>query len=106
VLIEDVIEAVNIHKILFDHDDTHDSWPHVTLMNTTETSGGFVFQGGVIKNEDYSPLQKKLLKLLEGFCVFGYWEYYKKLLCILVEAYKTIMGLAPQFQKNSWKCSI
>jgi hypothetical protein len=40
-------------------------------MNTTETSGGFVFERGIIKNEDYSPLKKKeSLKLLEGFCVW------------------------------------
>jgi hypothetical protein len=33
------------------------------------------------------------LKLLEGFSLFGYQEYYKNLLCILVEAYRTIYGI-------------
>ncbi len=57
VLFEDVFEAVNIHKTLIDCDDTHDPWPYVTLMKTMDTSGGFVFEGGIIKNEDCSPLQ-------------------------------------------------
>jgi hypothetical protein len=28
-------------------------------MNLTETSDGFVFERGIIKIEDYSPIQKK-----------------------------------------------
>jgi hypothetical protein len=39
-------------------------------MNTTETAGGFVFEGGIIKNEELGPLQKKSLKLLEVFCLW------------------------------------
>ena len=31
--------------------------------------------------------------MLEGFSLFGYQEYYKNLLCILVEAYRTIYGI-------------
>jgi hypothetical protein len=103
VLFEDVVKAVNIHNTLIDHDDAHDPWPHVTLMNATETSGGFVFEGGIIKNEEYSPLQKELLKLLEVFCVFGYQEYYKNLLCTLVEAHKTIYGTGTSVQKKLMK---
>jgi hypothetical protein len=67
---------------------------------TTETFGGFVFEGGIIKNEEYSPLQKELLRLLESLCVFGYWEYYKNLLCTLVEAHKTIYGTGTPVTKN------
>jgi hypothetical protein len=52
VLFEDVFEAVNIHNTLIDHDDPHHLWSHVTLLNTTGTSGGFVFEGGIIKNEE------------------------------------------------------
>jgi hypothetical protein len=100
VLFEDVFDTVNIHNTLIDHEDAHNPWPQVTLMNTTETSGGFVFGGGIIKNEDYSPLQKELLKLLEVVCVFGYQEYYKNLLCILVEAYKIIYGIHTIVQTN------
>jgi hypothetical protein len=72
-------------------------------MNTTETSDGFVFEGGIIKNEEYSPLQKESLKLVEGLCVFGYWEYYKSLLCTLVEAHKTIYGTGTPVQKKLMK---
>ncbi len=99
VLFEYVFDAVSIHNTLTDPDDTHDPWPYVTLMNTAETSGEFVFEGRIIKNEDYCPPQKELLKLLEAFCVFGYQEYYKNLLSILVEAYKTIYGINTTVQK-------
>jgi hypothetical protein len=58
VLFEDVVEAVNIHNTLIDSDDPQDPWPDVILMNRTETFGGFVFKGGIIKNEEYSSLQK------------------------------------------------
>jgi hypothetical protein len=34
------------------------------------------------------------LKSFESLCVFGYHEYYKKLLCILVEFYNRISGKA------------
>ncbi len=30
--------------------------------------------------------------LFEGFCIFGYREFYKNLLCILIEVNKTIYG--------------
>ncbi len=106
VLFEDVVEAVNIHNTHIDSDDPQDPWPDVILMNRTETIGGFVFEGGIIKNEKYNPHQKELLKLLEGLCVFSYWEYYKKLLCTLVEAHKTIYVTGTPVPKNSWKCSI
>ncbi len=72
VLSEDVVEAVNIHNTLINSGDPQNPWPDVILMNRTDTFGRFVFEGGIIKNEEYSPLQKKLLKLLEGLCIFGY----------------------------------
>jgi hypothetical protein len=100
VLFEDVVEAVNTHNTLIDCDNPQDPWLYVTLMNTAETSGGFVFEGGIIKNEEYSPVKKELFKLLEGFCVFGYRKYHKKLLCILVEAHKSIYGNGTLVQKK------
>jgi hypothetical protein len=30
--------------------------------------------------------------MFEGYSIFGYQEFYKKLLCILVEVYKTMYG--------------
>ncbi len=50
--------------------------------------------------EEYSPLQKESLKLLEGLWVFGYREYYKNLLCTLVEAHKTIYGAGTPVPKK------
>ncbi len=35
---------------------------------------------------------KKLLLLFEGFCIFDFREFCKKLLCILMEVKKTIYG--------------
>jgi hypothetical protein len=69
-------------------------------MNKTGTSDGFAFKGGIIKKEEYNPLLKESLKLLEGFCVFDHWEYYKNLPCVLVEAYKTIYGTGTPVLKN------
>ncbi len=100
VLFENVFDAVNIHNRLIDRKYALDPQPSISLMNKTEISDGFVFEGGIIKNEDYSPLQKELLKLLEGVCVFGYGEYYNNLLCILVDAYKTIYGIKTTVPKK------
>jgi hypothetical protein len=36
--------------------------------------------------------KKKLLMLFEGYCIFGFWELYKIMLCILVEVNKTMYG--------------
>jgi hypothetical protein len=30
--------------------------------------------------------------LLEAFCIFGYWEFYKNLLCILVSMHQRVYG--------------
>jgi hypothetical protein len=30
--------------------------------------------------------------LFEGFCIFGFWEFFKKLFCILTEVNKTMYG--------------
>ncbi len=43
-------------------------------------------------NDDSNALQKELLMLFEGYGIFGFWESYKKLLCILVEVNKTMYG--------------
>jgi hypothetical protein len=36
--------------------------------------------------------KKKPLMLFEAYCIFGYREFYKHLLCILMEVNKTIHG--------------
>jgi hypothetical protein len=47
---------------------------------------------GIITNKEYSVFEKECLKSFESLCVFGYREYYKNLLCILVEFYYRISG--------------
>jgi hypothetical protein len=36
--------------------------------------------------------KKRSLMLFEAYCIFGYREFYKKLLCILVEVNNTMFG--------------
>ncbi len=55
---------------------------------------GFKFEKGIILDKEYNSLEKECLKSLESLCVFGYREYYKKLLCILVKLYSRISGKA------------
>jgi hypothetical protein len=71
VLFEDVFDAVNIHNTLIDCKHALDPQPSISLMNKTETSDGFAFEGGIINNQEYSPLLKESLKLLKGFYVLG-----------------------------------
>ena len=40
----------------------------------------------------YNALQKELLMLFEAYCIFGSCEFYKNLLCILVQVNKTMYG--------------
>jgi hypothetical protein len=30
--------------------------------------------------------------IFEGFCIFGFWEFFKNFVCILMEVNKTIYG--------------
>ena len=45
----------------------------------------FKFEQRFLKKDDFDGLQKECLTSLESLCVFGYREFYKNLLCILVE---------------------
>jgi hypothetical protein len=55
-------------------------------MNWTSTKqGGYTLFGHQLqKNDGIDPIKKEAFKLLEAFCIFGYQEFYKNLLCILV----------------------
>jgi len=57
---------------------------HSILFNET-----FEFEQGFLEKE-FNALQKECLKSVESLCVFGYREFYKNLLCILVEMYYQI----------------
>jgi hypothetical protein len=50
------------------------------------------------KNNGIDPIKKEAFKLLEAYCIFGYREFYKNLLCILVFTHQRVYGkesLAP-----------
>jgi hypothetical protein len=90
VLIEDLFEAITIHKELCG--EKVDPKPSISLLNKTNTFDGYNFSIGIINNDEYNALQKELLLLFEGYCIFGFGEFYKKQLCILVEVNKTMYG--------------
>ncbi len=84
VLFKDLFEAITIHKDFCGKKE-------VSLLNKTNTCDGHEFDNDIITDE-VNALQKESLMLFEGFCVFGYREFYKSLLCILMEVNKTIYG--------------
>ncbi len=62
--------------------------PSTLFLNQTDTCDGYDFNIDVFTDE-VNALQKELLVLFEGFCIFGYREAYKNLLCILMVVNKT-----------------
>jgi hypothetical protein len=89
VLCEDFIEDINIHKKFCG--EKEDPIPSITLLNKTDTCDGYDFYND-INDYEHNALQKELLMLFEGYCIFGFGEFYKILLCILVEVNKTMYG--------------
>ena len=87
VLFEDLFEALHREfsgeKVRLE--------PSTSLLNKADTCDGHDFHIDVFTDE-INVLQKELLVLFEGFCIFGYREFYKKLLCILMVVNKTIYG--------------
>jgi hypothetical protein len=65
--------------------------PSISLLNETNTCHGHKFDIYII-TDDVNPLKKESLMLFEGFCIFGYREFYKNLLCILMVVNKTMYG--------------
>ncbi len=64
------------------------------LLNRTSTKqGGYtLFANQLQKNDGIDLIRKEAFKLLEAFCIFGYQEFYKKLLCILVFTHQRVYG--------------
>jgi hypothetical protein len=89
VLFEDLFEAITIHKDACGR--KMDRKLSISLLNKTNTLNGYDFTINVFEDE-VNALQKELLMLLEGYCVFGYRDFYKNLLCILMEVNKTMYG--------------
>jgi hypothetical protein len=90
VLCEDLFEAINIHKEFCG--EKEDPKPFITLLNKTDTFDGYDFDIDIINNDEYNALQNKLLMLFEAYSIFGFREFYKNLLCILVKVNKTVYG--------------
>ncbi len=88
VVFEDLFEAINIHKDCCD--EKQNPQPSISLLNKTTTCDGYNFNADFISNEEYHALQKRIVDLLGGYCIFGYQGLYKNLLCILLEVNKTM----------------
>jgi hypothetical protein len=90
VLFEDLFKAVNIQAILCG--EKEDPKPSITSLNKTNTCDGYAFNIDIINNDEYNAVQKELLMMFEGFCIFGLREFFKNFFCILMEVNKTMYG--------------
>ncbi len=87
MLFEDLFEFVALHRDF--SGEKVDPEPSILLLNKTKTCDGYDFNIDIITDE-VNALQKESLMLFEGFCIFGYREFYKTWLCILMEVNKTV----------------
>ncbi len=90
VLFEDLFEAVNIQAEKCG--EKEDPKPSITSLNKTNTCDRYDFNIYIIINDEYKALHKELLMLFEGFCIFGFREFFKNFFCILMEVNKTMYG--------------
>jgi hypothetical protein len=81
VLFEEIGVAVELHEMAKKEKKSEVTFPsgHSILFNKT-----FSFKQGFLKKE-FNAVQKECLKSLEALCVFGYREFYKNFLLVLVE---------------------
>jgi hypothetical protein len=89
VLFGDLFEAITLHRDFSGEKVRLE--PSTLLLNNTDTWDGYVFNI-VVFTDEVNALQKELLVLFEGFCIFGYREAYKNLLCISMVVNKTMYG--------------
>jgi hypothetical protein len=90
VLFEDIFEAINIQAEKCG--EKEDLKPSITSLNITNTCDGYDFNIDIINNDKYNAVQKESLMLFEGFCIFGFWEFFKNFFCILMEVNKAMYG--------------
>ena len=90
MLFEDLFEAVNIQAVLVG--EKVDPKPSIKSPKKTNTCDGYDFNIDIINDDEYNALQKESLMLFEGFCIFGFWEFFKNFFCILMEVNKTMYG--------------
>jgi hypothetical protein len=89
VFFDDLFEAIILHREFSGEKVRLE--PSTSLLNKTDRCDGHDFNIDVFTDE-VNALQKESLVLFEGFCIFGYREFYKNLLCILMVVNKTIYG--------------
>ena len=89
-LFEDLFEAVNIQVVLVG--EKVDPKPSITSPKKTNTWDGYDFNIDIINDDEYNALQKESLMFFEGFCIFGFWKFFKNFFCILMEVNKTMYG--------------
>jgi hypothetical protein len=77
----------------------------ISLLNKINTFDGYDFNIDIINDDEYNALQKESLMLFDGYCIFGFREFYKNLLCILEEANKTMYRYNEDVPKNLWTLS-
>ncbi len=87
MLFEYLFEAITLHRDFSGEKMRLE--PSTLLLNKTNTCDGHDFKIDVFTDET-DELQKESLVLFEGFCIFGYREFYKNLHCILMVVNKTI----------------
>jgi hypothetical protein len=63
----------------------------ITSPNKTNTCDGYDFNIDIINDDEYNAVQKDLVMMFEGFCIFGFWEFLK-IFCMLMEVNKTMYG--------------
>ncbi len=90
VLFEDLFEAINIQAEKCG--EKEDPKPSITSLNNTNTCDEYDFNIDIINNDEYNALQKESLMSFEGFCIFGFQEFFKKFFCILMEVNMTMNG--------------
>jgi hypothetical protein len=100
VLFEDLFEAVNIQAVLCG--EKEDPKPSITSLNKTNPCNGYDFNIDIINDDEYNTLQKELLMLFEGFCMFGFCEFFKHFFCMLTEVNRPCMEIMKMSQKHFW----
>jgi hypothetical protein len=72
--------------------EKEDLKPSITSLNKTNTCDIYNFNIDIINNDEFNALQKESLILIEGFCIFVFWKFFKNFFCILMEVNKTMYG--------------
>ncbi len=104
VFFEDLFEAINIQAVICG--EKEDPEPSIASLNKTNICDGYDFNINIINNDEYNAVQKEFLMMFEGFCIFGFLEFFKNFFCILMEVNKTMYGNNEDVPKKIWTICI